>query len=595
MRDELISSIRGLLGRGEFLSAADIGSEAVDLQAVDLESGSHDPELVWATALALARCGATERAVVLVSQTNLLGLAKTVGADLASDIGSLWARLAKDEALWTGDKNERAALAVESAARYELMVEEYRSDYAAVNAATLRLLAGDDVGAGAMAKTALDLASAKPESRDQVQNYWRLVTEAEAQLVLGSTEQASVVLHRAAETNPDWSMLATTLRQLRLVCQIKGIDAEVLSSLRPPTVIHYSGHMFKTGPEERLVAEIDRVLIRRSVGAAYGSLACGSDLLIAERALAFGAELHITLPCDPDKFLERSVLPGGTLWVERWKSVLAAATSWEAESTAPFADEAMFEFCDRVAMGNALIRARQLESEVFQLALWDGQSTDGIAGTAAAVQRWQAIGERTTVIDLARSEIEAVEESEQTPDLAQDRQRAVRGILFVDVKGFSGLSEVQLPGFFEHVMKAVAEQLEPYGSDLLYRNTWGDGVYLVFAKPVQAARCALEIQDRLETMSQEKGWEGLTARIGGHAGPVFEGFDYICDEPAFYGTHVTRAARIEPRTPPGEVYVTADFAALTASSRSGDFRMEYVGHVPTAKDYGTFRMYLLRR
>jgi hypothetical protein len=57
----------------------------------------------------------------------------------------------------------------------------------------------------------------------------------------------------------------------------------------------------------------------------------------------------------------------------------------------------------------------------------------------------------------------------------------------------------------------------------------------------------------------------------------------------------TRTARIEPRTPEGDVYVTDPFAALVALEAADDLSCQYVGHIPTAKDYGTFPMYVLKR
>jgi len=55
-----------------------------------------------------------------------------------------------------------------------------------------------------------------------------------------------------------------------------------------------------------------------------------------------------------------------------------------------------------------------------------------------------------------------------------------------------------------------------------------------------------------------------------------------------------RAARIEPITPEGEVYVTEAFTAVRLLEDDG-FACDYVGDVPTATGYGSLRMSLLRR
>jgi hypothetical protein len=61
------------------------------------------------------------------------------------------------------------------------------------------------------------------------------------------------------------------------------------------------------------------------------------------------------------------------------------------------------------------------------------------------------------------------------------------------------------------------------------------------------------------------------------------------------GRGLTRAARIEPRTPAGEVYVTTGFAALLRLEPGSGVTSEYVGHLTTAKNFETTPMYLLRR
>ena len=46
------------------------------------------------------------------------------------------------------------------------------------------------------------------------------------------------------------------------------------------------------------------------------------------------------------------------------------------------------------------------------------------------------------------------------------------------------------------------------------------------------------------------------------------------------------AARIEPITPPSQVYVTESCAAQLVLSRAMKYRAEYVGIMPMVKDFG---------
>jgi class 3 adenylate cyclase len=173
----------------------------------------------------------------------------------------------------------------------------------------------------------------------------------------------------------------------------------------------------------------------------------------------------------------------------------------------------------------------------------------------------------------------------------------VRALLMGDVAGFSKLRDHQLRAFASLVLGTFAEALDDCGPDLEFANTWGDALYAVFASAPVAARCALEIQERLGRLDlAAAGLPETTAlRLSGHVGPVFPVVDPVLKRRAFMGAHVSRTARIEPVTPPGAVYVTEAFAAALELAGTEDLRCDYVGHLPTAKDYGRLRMYRLRR
>ena len=584
MTDDVVEEIRALMARGEFLAAADAGDHAIAGQPAGA-----DVEVVWLTGLALARCGAVDRAEHLLAAADLITRAAGGPPALHDDVLALRARLVKDRALGARG-SARRALAAEAADAYAAVAGDTTSAYALVNAATMRLIAGDPDHGRADAARALEVLG-----RDGDDGYWDAATRAEALLLLGRTDEAAVALTVAAAAESDWSMRSTTKRQLALVTREAGIDPAVLDVLPLPSIAHYSGHMFAAGPEDELRRHIAAELVGHGVGAVHGSLACGSDLLVVETALGLGIEVHGVLPCPAEAFVDRSVRPGGADWVERFAAATAAASSLVVESTVALPDESMFGYADQLAMGFALARAAQLGSAAFQLALWDGVTAEGQAGTAAAVARWARTGHPTSIIDLPRERLVPVTAIRADDPAEPSRPRTVKAMLFADVKGFSALGEDELPVFFEKVMGRLARIIDSFGDAVRYRNTWGDAIYLVLETAPDAARLALALQEELRAMRESLDLPVLTARIGGHAGPVFDGYDHVNAEPTYYGTHVTRAARIEPGTPPGEIYVTEHFAALVALDGLDDARLEYVGHVPTAKDYGAFPMYVLRR
>ena len=169
-------------------------------------------------------------------------------------------------------------------------------------------------------------------------------------------------------------------------------------------------------------------------------------------------------------------------------------------------------------------------------------------------------------------------------------------MLFGDIKGFSKLNDRQLPVFVNDVLGAMAAVLPSYVGSLCFRNTWGDGIYLVFNDLRQAARCALDLQTAMKELSlSELGLpEYIALRLGGHYGPVYESTDPIVGNTNFFGAHVSRAGRIEPITPEGCVYVTEHFAAALEVEAQDEFNCHYVGTVPGAKGYGSLAMHLLR-
>jgi class 3 adenylate cyclase len=69
----------------------------------------------------------------------------------------------------------------------------------------------------------------------------------------------------------------------------------------------------------------------------------------------------------------------------------------------------------------------------------------------------------------------------------------------------------------------------------------------------------------------------------------------VTGRPNFLGSHVSRAARIEPVTPPGQVYASPAFAALARAHGTTGLACEYVGRASLPKAYGSLALYLVRR
>jgi class 3 adenylate cyclase len=176
------------------------------------------------------------------------------------------------------------------------------------------------------------------------------------------------------------------------------------------------------------------------------------------------------------------------------------------------------------------------------------------------------------------------------------RSSRIAGILFADVVGFSALSDVEVVRFHYEFLGAVGRLLALTKYPPLVRNTWGDGLYLIFQTVRDAGVFALE----LCAMTVETKWgelelpETLRVRVGLHAGPLFDFSDRVTGQLTLAGKHVTRAARVEPVTPPGMVYATQEFAALAAAYGVTEFVGEPVGRVTLAKKAGMTPLFTVR-
>ena len=590
--------------RGELLQAFDLAERALE----------HYPEngpLRHRAVLALARSGSTAEALRRYEEFRLRDMN-------TEDTAALEARMKKDVALGSSgpEQRERAAIA---AAAYSSIAERTNGYYPIVNAATLYLVAGDVERAQNLASAAIDRA------RSSEPSYYAYATESEALLILGDVDGAAGCLeYAAALAEGDYGALATTRRQLRIVCTLTRADPRVLAALAGPAVVHYCGHRIEDSQAPGRVRSEDLKRVSRQIamtidslqpGFAYGSLASGGDILWAEALSAAGTELHVVLPFAMEEFLETSVAPAGAAWVERfYRCVDAAQSITFATEDAYLADDVLYTYCANMAMGLALLRARFLDAEAVQLALWDRRPATGVAGTGVDTLTWRRTGHELLVVDpsagpddssqrdatclqggsltipLPVSEIEMSAASEQ-------KGRVIRALLFGDARGFSKLNDCQLRVFWDLVFGTAADVLARFDTEISYRNSWGDGLFAVFEHVDVAARCAIELQESMEAIDLAEADlpTDMAFRLSAHLGPVYPVLDPVQGVTSFLGSHISRAARIEPVTPPGAVYVTEAFAAALELHQVSEFACDYVGHLPAAKDYGRMRMYRLRR
>ena len=562
--------------------------------------------------LAVARSGDIERANRLLRQ-----LAAEGSAD-AETLGML-ARTHKDLALGSSNAAGRGSHLASAFRIYHQAYEAARMNgagadawYTGINAATIAVLNGDLATARSIAGDVRRFCMRAQENRTAATDYWLEATLGEAALILGDDTESAAHYGRAADLAiRRFGDLGSTRRQAELLAEhLPGRRAWISAVLKIPPIVMYTGRV--TDPrtcaipdlpvalERAIAADLRRRLEVLCPVAAYGSATCGSDILCLEAMREFGSETHIVLPFPADEYRRINLAPGG--WSERFERVLAAADSVTVTSDhRARGSTATFDYANFILTGMARLRAQVLRTDVRGLAVWDdGPAVGGGDATSlAGIWRSQNIElERVCVPDI-RADRSA---PEATPEVfSPDEQlpvgfaHEIRAMLFADAVGYSALSEDQTPNFITQFLGAVADLNARTRERPEHVETTGDGLYMVFGSVRDAGHYALQL-NKLVTGTD---WTarglpgGLNIRIALHCGPVYVGRNPVTGSPLYTGPHTSRTARIEPITPPGQVYASSAFAAVAAAIGVDGLAMQYVGRMPLAKGYGLLGLYHL--
>ena len=594
-----------ILKIGEPLLAYDVVSEGLKHFATDVA-------LRQLLGLTLARSGASEAANMLLLHLYQEGFQdeETLG---------LLARTYKDLAETAPSPEQKQSHLRRAQEFYSKAYELTAGYWSAINSATLALRLGDREQASKLAGEVrtVGLEELKRLNEAKKDPYWILATLGEAALILGQWSEAEEWYSRAAEVGRmRYGDLNSSRRNARLImAQLDAPRERLDRCFHIPSVVLFSGHMVDqpNRPAPRFPPELEPVVdlsIRKQLAAfdagfGYASAACGADILFLEAMLERGGEIHIILPYEQAQFVEHSVdrAPG---WKARFDWLIQRAASVVITSgQVAEGGGVLLEYANRIAYGLASGKAEQLETKLIPLAVWNREPGDGPGGTASAVELWRGAGSDVEVIDLTaivQKELHAeplpnpgtrtrIIHTEASPDFAPE----IRALLFADAVGFSKLNENEVPLFVRYFLGLVGKLAQELSPPPLMKNTWGDGLFFVFSDVRSAGRFALELRDRVKaTRWKSRGLPELDLRIGLHAGPVYACIDPVTERPNYIGAHVSRAARIEPVTPPGNVYASQPFAALASAERDLEFRCDYVGQTAMAKKYGTFPTYVVR-
>jgi len=505
-----------------------------------------------------------------------------------------------------------------------------------IDAAIMSVMLGDMPQAQALAARVNDLLAhgeIDPTLTADIR-YRMMATLGQAQLLLGETEAAIGTFQWAhALEGVHYGRVVSALKQIELLQQGGvPVPAELADVVKPPTVVVFTGHAldrpgegphFPPALEAVVRAEIAKQLDELNAQIGYSTAACGADLLFIEAMLERGAEVNVVMPFAIDDFIAEDVRYGGPRWEMRFKNALKLAASVTYATEERFlGHEMLYRFANQCLHGLATLRSGFLRTSPYLLAVWDMMPGSLVGGAGDFIDQWEDIS-RLRIIDLDNlltQNPELCPDGPAMPNLdfggaADDDEegqgRVIRSMLFCDIAGYSKLKEEHIPDFLEFLSR-LKDGLAASGIEPKSINTWGDAIFVVMDKATPMAEYALTMQEvvaRLGVEMKDRLTNPLTLRISLHAGPVFEAIDPIRNNKNFYGSHINRAARLEPVTVIGHVYATQQFVAVLTAEQSAmrteavnngapfedKYISEYVGVLSLAKDFGKQTVYHLRR
>ncbi len=495
-----------------------------------------------------------------------------------------------------------------------------RGYYSGINAASLSLIMGKRENAEKLARAVVKIcveASKDSEKRD----YWILATLGEANIILGRFDEADR-WYRVGKSliSKNYSDLASTKRQLKLLSRYMDIEKKIIDGMKIPTIVAFTGHLidapgrkvprFPESAANEVSGKIQAALEELDAGIGYSSAGCGSDILFLEGMQKRRGECNVVLPFDSDDFFEISVDFAGEHWSKRAQEALQRSPQIIEATQGRYAgDDTLFSYANRIIMGRAILRSRILETEPVLLAVWNGAKAKAIGGAAEFINSWKKTGLPVRIIDIgylksSKSPSVSVQQPQRPrrtqsefPPIPRSFKRDTKVLLFADLVGYSKLKEEQFPWFVHGFLKTLANRQKRSTFKPIFKNIWGDALYFVFEDTVAAAEYALDLRDTV----RETDWaavnlpKNLNMRIGLHAGPVFFGKEPVLNKVNFFGHHVNQAARIEPITNPGNVYASEQFAALLMAEKVDHLDCRYVGVVVLPKEFGSFPIYHIKR
>ena len=647
--ETVIAFMKQALAKQEYLLVCDVYEEAKtfwDGDAQRKEDGIHHRRL-----LALASCCATAKTRLGLTRAarNLLepfaqnpNLYAKEQAEVLLQIGDI----VREDSYSGPDAPSRRAAAAGALALYQrvLALDPDSLSGLGLSAAMQLRSGGNDPTSIAKTRAAVDKALARVGEieRQQGPSFQTSWFRAVGTAILGKFEEAFVLFTKLKDvpgvTTDD---LADARFRSQFIAEALEQPRQLFCDAFPPLqLLVFAGHVpdmpgaaarfpLELIPQVREAIRQKLDLLQARVG--FLSAAAGADLLFIEALRERpGSGYHIVLPWSKEEFYRTRVAPyepvgSPPIWEPLFRQALEGATTVrELGQVFEPGDNVGWEFTQEVTAGLALHTARISRLDLKPLALWDGKSVAETGGPRSFVELWShQLRQEPELIDLpaqSLSELRTPQTRDRTERLTARLE--VKSMLFADIVGYSKLTEKVVADFVEVFMQRLSILLSTSPHAPRSLNTWGDAIYAVFDFSRDAALFALALTKMIRDGEEEWRKRGLiyverdetrnelvkrplNIRVGLHTGPVLAHYNPVLRQIDYAGSHVNRAARIEPIAETGEVYASEEFAAMAElgkeisrrnpginPNRREGFVCEYAGSKALAKGYpGLFRIY----
>ncbi len=657
---------RCALEREEFLLVCDCAREALRLW--DKTEDNDREQLVRVRmnyALALARLGYTRRARLELEPCADDNFRPKLRRSLKTEILLQLGNILRQESRYAAALAAQVQTATQALEFYARALEGDPDNLEALSLSASVAFATGEPGSTLREQAAEQarrvLRKVRDAENDEGPGFRTTDMRAAAQAVLGDTDAAAASYGELATlSGANAATLANARYWSQFLAEGLGQSRDFFRKAFPPLqLVVFAGHApdlpgqqprFPKYAAPAVRDTIEGALDAHHVLVGMSSAAAGAELLFLDGLRKRGGTAHIVLPWSQAEFRRTSVRPyepGGDtppMWEPLFdRAVAEAATVREIGQSYRNESGVGFEYQLEVIAGLALHAARVSRLDVQPMVLWDEKSGRGIGGTDSFVDFWRRrfglepiILRLPPVVTEAPAVVGGIDGTRPVYDLVglpEPRcehgifRQEVKTMLFADIVGYSKLNESVIPEFVNNFLARLSRIVSESRYAPLHVNTWGDALYAVFDYAHDAGCFALEFtklihEGRDEWLAkglyfEETDAEGkvtkhpLDIRIGLHTGPVFMHYNPVIRQLGFTGVHVSRAARIEPVTTPGEVFASEEFAALSetaveaarrasvkgsanAAGGAQGFVCEYAGSMPLAKGYpGRYRIYRL--